>query len=81
MKQRYKIPPAIVEKCKDEPCFMVEIDVTCMEEVETRVKFINPMGYEMRGKIIEGYAKIIIESQRDKECHKWGTYEENLREF
>ena len=31
MKQSYRIPPALVEKYKDELCFMVEIDFTCME--------------------------------------------------
>ena len=30
MKQRYRIPPVLVEKYKDELCFMVEIDFTFM---------------------------------------------------
>ena len=30
MKQRYRIPPVLVEKYKDELCFMEEIDFTCM---------------------------------------------------
>ena len=47
MKQRFKIPPTIVQKYKDELCFMVESDFTCMETVIPRVKFIEPMGYEM----------------------------------
>lgn len=45
---RFIILPSLVEKYKDEICFMVEIDVTYMESVEPRVKFIDPMGYEMR---------------------------------
>lgn len=60
---------------------MVETNVTCMGVVEHRVKFIDPMGYEMIEEIIEGYAKIILESERDKECPRWGTYEEKLSEF
>lgn len=33
MKQRYRIPPALVEKYKDELFFMVETNFTCMEVV------------------------------------------------
>ena len=54
MKQRYRIPPILIEKYKDELCFMVETDFTCMEVVVPRVKFIEPMGYEMSAKLIEG---------------------------
>ena len=40
---------------------MVEIDVTCIDVVEPRVKFRDPMGYEMSEEVIEGYEKIILE--------------------
>ena len=33
MKQRYRIPPTLVEKYRDKLCFMVKIDFTCMEVV------------------------------------------------
>ena len=56
MKQRYRIPPMLVEKYKDELCFLVEIDFTCMEVVVPWVKFIEPMGYEMSEEMIEGNA-------------------------
>ena len=45
----------MVEKYKDDLCFMVEIDNTFMEVVIPRVKFIEPMGYEMSVEFIEGY--------------------------
>ena len=80
MKQRYRIPPMLVEKYKDEPCFMVEIDFTCKEVVVPRVKFIEPMGYEMSEELIEGYAQIILHSEVDSECPRWGTYTEKMRE-
>ena len=60
MKKRYRIPPSLVEKYKQDICFMVEIDYTCMEAVVPRVKFIKPMGYEMSTELIEGYAQIIL---------------------
>ena len=56
MKKRYRIPPSLVKKYKQDICFMVEIDHTCMEAVVPRMKFIEPMGYEMCTKLIEGYA-------------------------
>ena len=80
MKQMYKIPPLMVQKYKDDLCFMVETDNTCMEVVEPRVKFIEPMGYEMSAKLIEGYAQIILQSERDTKYPRWGTYDEKVRE-
>lgn len=61
MKQRYIIPPSLVEKYKDDICFMVKTDVTCMETFEPMVKFIDPMAYEMSEEFIEGYEKSILE--------------------
>ena len=81
MKKRYIIPPSLVEKYKKDICFMVEIDHTCMEAVVPRIKFIEPMGYEMSANIIEGYAQIILQSKFDTSCTRWGTYEENIREL
>ena len=59
---------------------MVEIDFTCMEAVVPRVKFIEPMGYEMSEELIEGYMKIILQLEVDSTCPRWGTYEEKIRE-
>ena len=56
MKKRYRIPPSLVEKYKDDICFMVETNFTCMEAIIPRMKFIEPMGYEMSTELIEGYA-------------------------
>ena len=50
----------MVEKDKDEICFMVETNNTCVEVVIPRVKFIEPMGYDMSIELIEGYAHIIL---------------------
>ena len=60
MKRRYRILPALVEKYKEDICFMVETNFKCMEAVVPRVKFIEPMGYEMSEELIEGYAQIIL---------------------
>ena len=46
----------MVEKYKDDIYFMVEIENTCMETLEQRFKFIEPISYEMSSELIEGYA-------------------------
>ena len=55
MKEIYRIPPTIMEKYREELCFMVETNFTCMEAIIPNVKFIEPMGYEMRIEIIERF--------------------------
>ena len=47
---------------------MVEIDNTCMEATEPKVKFIDPIGYEISVELIEGYAQIILQSNKESEC-------------
>ena len=59
---------------------MVEIDVICMEVVVPRVKFVDPMSYELSEEIIKGHAKIIFQSKKDKETPRWGTYAKKIRE-
>ena len=60
MKKRYRIPPSLFEKYKEDIFFMVEIDFTCMEVVILRMKLIEPMGYEMSAELIEGYIQVIL---------------------
>ena len=76
MKLRNRIPTSMVEKSKEDICFMAEIDNTCMEVVIPKVKLTEPMGYELSIELIEGYVKIILESKQDIECPRWGTYQE-----
>ena len=78
MKQRFKILKYVVEKNKDDICFMVEIDFTSMDVIEPREIFIQPMWYEVNEEFLEGYTKRILESKRDTEYPRWGTYEEKL---
>ena len=59
---------------------MVEIDFTCMEAIVPRVKFIEPMGYEMSVELIEGNAQRILHSRVDSGCPRWGTYTEKIKE-
>ena len=80
MKLRYRIPPSTVEKYKDDFFFRVETVNTFMEAVIHRVKSVEPKGYKMREKLIEGYAKIILKSKEDKNTPRWGTCVEKIKE-
>ena len=80
MKKSYRIPPSLVEKYKDDICFMVETNFTYMEVVIPRMKFIEPMGYEMSAELIEGYAQIILQSKVDSSCPIWGIYANKIKE-
>ena len=80
MKKRYRISLALIEKYKDELCFMVEKNFTCMEAVVPWVKFIEPMGYEIGTKLIEGYVQIILHYEVDSGCPRLGTYAEKMKE-
>ena len=55
MKQRYRIPPMLIDKYKEELCFMVEKNFICMEVVVPQVKVFESMGYKMSVELIEGY--------------------------
>ena len=59
---------------------MVETDFTSMEIVLHRVKFIEPMGYEMSVEVIQGFAKIILHFEVDNECPRWGSYAKKMKE-
>ena len=58
---------------------MVETYKTCIEAIIPSVRFIEPMRYEMSTKLIEGYVQIILLSEKDTKCPRWGTYEEKMR--
>jgi hypothetical protein len=64
MKQRKRIPREIVEKYKDKVCFMVEIDNTCFEAMEPRVKWLPPMGYEVSVELLVPYVEFILAAKK-----------------
>lgn len=60
MKQRFRVPPLVVRKYKDDICFMVDTNFTYVEEVEPRMLYVETLGYEATEDEIEGYVKEII---------------------
>lgn len=47
MYKRYKIPPQLVEKYKDDVFFLVDTDTTLVQAIQPRVSWIEPMEYEI----------------------------------
>lgn len=78
MKKRSRIPQAIVEKYKNEICFMVETDFTFIEAVESRVEFIDPLGYEVLEVEVEEYVNKLLKCKLDVNNSRFGSYEENF---
>lgn len=73
MKQRQRIPCEIVERYKDTICFMVEIDSTCFEDMEPRVKWCLPMGYKVSTEILVPYVEFIFTAKKYPNEERWGT--------
>lgn len=47
MNNKYRIPPQLVEKYKDDICFEVDTDYYYVNAMEPRTKSLPPMGYEV----------------------------------
>lgn len=57
---------------------MVDTDFTFIEGVETRVEFIEPLGYEIYEAKIEEYVNRLLKCKLDVTSSRFGTYEENF---
>jgi hypothetical protein len=65
-----------LEKYKDTIYFMVEIDSTCFEVVEPKVKWCPPMGYNVSNELLVSYIEFILPVEKDPNEERWGTYEQ-----
>lgn len=79
MKLRSRIPKSVVEKYKDELCFMVDTNFTYMEAVTPRVIYVDPLGYDITEEIIESYVQKILSADLDPKIPRFGTYKENMK--
>lgn len=76
MKERFKIAPVIVDRFKNDMCFMVDIDLNYIEELEPQEIFLEPLGYELNDDIAIGYIDLMLKSEIDQASYIFGTYEE-----
>lgn len=58
---------------------MVYTNFTYIELVEPRMKYVEPLGYEVTEEKVEGYVEVIVKSARDEEFNRFGTFEEMMQ--
>ena len=76
MKQRFRIAPAIVDRFKNDICFMVDTDLTYIDVVEPWETFLEPLGYELSDDIAISYIDLLLKSDIDQASYKFGIYKE-----
>ena len=59
---------------------MVETNYTCIKTMEPRKIFIHPTEYEVIEGMLEGYVKVVLESERDPISPRWNAFKEKLSE-
>ena len=76
VKQRYRIAPAIVDRFKNDICFMVDTDLTFIEAIEPRETFLEPLGYELSDDVAISYIDLMLKSNIDQASYIFGMYKE-----
>ena len=65
-----------MDRFKDDICILVDIDYTYIQVVGPWEKFLDPLGYELNDDIPVGYINFLLNSDRDKDELRFGTYDE-----
>lgn len=73
---KYRIPPKLVEKYKDDICFEVDTDYCYVNVVELRTQSLPPMGYEIDFDITQQQIDSFLTSPRHATKLRYDTYEE-----
>lgn len=60
MHKRERIPNGIVQKYKDNICFLVDTDCCIIQAVQPRTFWVPSMGYELETNITKVYANILL---------------------
>ncbi|GLJ36888.1 hypothetical protein SUGI_0745720 [Cryptomeria japonica] len=76
MHNKYRIPPQLVEKYKDEICFEVDTDYCYVNAMELRTQSLSPMGYEIDFDITQQQIDAYLSLPRHTTELRYGTYEE-----
>ena len=66
MKQRFRIVQLIVDRFKDDICFMVDIELTYVEAVQLRETFLEPLRYGLSDDVPIGYIDLLLNSRLDQ---------------
>lgn len=80
MRSRVRVPEHIIEKYSIDICLMVNKDETLMEAIKPRNIWIEEMGYEVDGNILDAYAKMLIDAPIDEAEKPYGTAQRKTQE-
>lgn len=80
MRSRVRVPKHIVEKYSTNICFMVKKDETLMEAIKPQKIWIEEMGYEVDGQILDAYTKMLIDAPIDEADKPYGTAQQKTLE-
>lgn len=75
MKKRTRLSQKIVDKYKDDICFVIKKDEIWMEAVIPRTIWVIEMGYETDDHIVENYAKALLEAPNEPKEEVFGGAE------
>lgn len=75
MNARVRLSQEIVNKYKDDICFVIKKDEIWMEAVIQRTIWVTKMGYEIGDHIIETYAKALLEAPKEPKEEVFGSVE------
>lgn len=76
MQKRVRIPEQLIEKYKDEICFMVDTNHTYSNPAIPRIAWIQPLEYEINIDQASKEIDALLNEPLDKKQPKFGTYEE-----
>lgn len=75
MNKRIRLSQEIVNKYKDDICFVIKKDEIWMKVVIPRTIWVIEMGYETDDHIIETYAKALLEAPNKPKEEVFGSVE------
>lgn len=73
MNTRVRLSQEIVNKYKDDICFVIKKDEIWMEAVIPRTIWVTEMGYETDDHIIETYVKALLEAPKEHKEEVFGS--------
>lgn len=81
MEKRTRIPAQLVEKFKDDICFLVDADTTLIKVVDPRTAWLPPMDYEIDIDVATKEIKALLFEPKEKKATRFGTFNEALKQY
>lgn len=76
MHKRERIPTGIVQKYKDNICFLVDTNCCSIQSVQPRNFWVPPMGFEVVETLVKIHVNFLLSKPVDSKAKRFGTCEE-----